>query len=54
MTTNPDFDKTDVKEIKGFLSANSVQVCTYQKPHAELIQLAKVVASKNLLADPYF
>jgi len=49
---NLDFDKMDVKEIKGFISARGVQASTYRKP--ELIQLAKAVASMNLPTDPDF
>ena len=49
---NLNFDKMDVKEIKGFISARGVQVSTYRKP--ELIRLAKAVASMNLPTDPDF
>ena len=49
---NLNFEKMDVKEIKGFISARGVQVSTYRKP--ELIRLAKAVASMNLPTDPDF
>ena len=40
------FDKMNVKEVKGFISARGVQVSTYRKP--ELIRLGKALASMNL------
>ena len=32
-STNPNFDQVDVKQIKVFISAQSVQVSTYHKPN---------------------
>ena len=32
-STNPNFDQMDVKQIKAFISAQSVQVSTYHKPN---------------------
>ena len=49
---NLNFDKMDVNEIKGFISARGFQVSTYRKP--ELIRLSKAVASMNLPTDPDF